>query len=41
MSRWHFLGLALSVLIALPCVWHGQLSVNPEARLLFVPGDHP
>jgi len=39
MSRFHFLGLALSVLIALPCIWHGQRSVNPQAQLLLVPAD--
>lgn len=35
MSRAHLLGFALSVAIALPCIWHGQRSVNPDAQLLF------
>ena len=37
MTRFHLLGLALAPLIALPCIWHGQRQVNPEARLLLVP----
>lgn len=37
MSRAHLLGFALSIAIALPCIWHGQRSVNPDAQLLFHP----
>ena len=37
MTRFHLLGLALVPLIALPCIWHGQHQVNPDARLLLVP----
>jgi len=37
MKRQHFLGFLVAPLIALPCVWHGQRLVNPEARLLLVP----
>lgn len=33
----HLLGFALSLAIALPCIWHGQRSVNPDAQLLFHP----
>lgn len=31
------LGLLLSQLIALPCIWIGQRSVNSQAQLLLVP----
>jgi hypothetical protein len=37
MTRLHLLGLLLTPFIALPCIWHGQQQVNPEARLLLVP----
>ena len=37
MTRSHLLGLLLAPFIALPCIWHGQRLVNPEARLLLVP----
>jgi hypothetical protein len=37
MTRFHLLGLLLTPVIALPCIWHGQLTVNPAARLLLVP----
>ena len=37
MTRFHLLGLLLAPLIALPCIWHGQRQVNPDARLLLVP----
>ena len=37
MTRFHLLGLLLAPLVALPCIWHGQLTVNPAARLLLVP----
>jgi hypothetical protein len=37
MNRLHLLGFLLASLIALPCIWHGQRAVNPEARLLLVP----
>lgn len=37
MTRYHAMGLLLSVPIALACIWHGQLQVNPDARLLLQP----
>jgi hypothetical protein len=37
MTRLHLLGFLVAPLIALPCIWHGQRLVNPEARLLLVP----
>jgi hypothetical protein len=37
MTRLHLLGLLLAPFIALPCIWHGQRQVNPEAQLLLVP----
>lgn len=37
MTRLHLLGFLLAPLIALPCIWHGQRAVNPEARLLLAP----
>lgn len=37
MAKAELLGLILSSLISLPCIWHGQLMVNPSARLLLVP----
>jgi hypothetical protein len=37
MTRLHVLGFLVAPLIALPCIWHGQRQVNPEARLLLVP----
>jgi hypothetical protein len=39
MKSEHLLGIVLSVVIALPCIWHGQRSVNPQAQLLLVPAD--
>jgi len=37
MTRLHLLGLFLAPVIALPCIWHGQRQVNPQARPLLVP----
>ncbi len=37
MTRVHLIGFLLAPLIALPCIWHGQLQVNPQAQLLLVP----
>lgn len=37
MTRAHLIGLLLAPLIALPCIWYGQLRINPQARLLLVP----
>jgi hypothetical protein len=37
MTRLHLLGLLLALSIALPCIWHGQRQVNPQAQLLLVP----
>lgn len=31
------LGFIASFFIALPCIWHGQLQVNPSAQLLLWP----
>ena len=36
MTRLHLLGFLVALLIALPCIWHGQRQVNPEARLLLI-----
>jgi hypothetical protein len=32
-----YLGFVASLFIALPCVWYGQLQVNPSAQLLLWP----
>ena len=37
MTRLHLLGLLLAPFIAVPCIWHGQQQVNPEAQLLLAP----
>jgi hypothetical protein len=37
MTRLRLLGLLLAPFIALPCIWHGQRQVNPQARPLLVP----
>jgi hypothetical protein len=37
MTRLSLLGVFLGLLLALPCIWHGQRQVNHEARLLLVP----
>lgn len=38
MTRPHLLGFLLALLIALPCIWHGQRLANPQAQLLLMPG---
>lgn len=37
MTRSFWLGFALAPFLALPCIWLGQLQVNPQARLLLHP----